>query len=294
LSFDLDGKLFNFPYVGMQSFIGNLADFDVIGGRLYGRPFLWSQVPVLQYLEIGTTLVADVDPYAFLETTEAADPITVWGVDFRVPVVSNPIVSLVAFGDFVVENEHTGGMIGVGGKFFSFLPYGAQIRFLGDDFIPVYFGRPYDMFRAQYYAIANNPKDADPIVEGTVGWFASTGLSLFEDLIVFNLSLEGPFKKPAPDLSPDSEEAWVNYPRLRGSLVMAEGLLPGFSFNASLDKRNIQSFADLIDFTDAVIGAAINYQTGPAVITLAYDVRFNPATSEWETSAKLQSTLSLF
>ena len=127
-------------------------------------------------------------------------------------------------------------MIGIGGKLFSFLPFGAQIRILGNDFIPVYFGEPYDMYRAQYYAIANNPKDATPIIESTVGWYASTGFSLFKDLIVFNLSIDGPFKKPAPELSPDSEDAWVNYPHIRGSLVMAEGLLPGFSFSASLSR----------------------------------------------------------
>ncbi len=294
LSFDMDGQLFKFPFVGFQSFVGNLATFDVIGGRVFVRPLLWLKLPVLQYLELGSTLVADRDPYAYVETTETPETISVWGVDFRLPILSNKLLSMVAFGDYVSENGHQGGMIGIGGKLFSVLPYGAQLRFLGDDFIPVYFGEPYDMYRAEYYTIANNPEGADPIIDGTAGWYASTGFSLFEDLIVFSLGIDGPFKKPAPDIPPDSEEAWVNFPHIRGSFVLAEGLLPGFSFSASLDKRNIQSFADLIDFTDAVIGATINYQTGPALITLAYDVRYNPETAEWETSAKLQSSLSLF
>ena len=82
---------------------------------------------------------------------------------------------------------------------------------------------------------------------------------------------------------------------------MGQGLLPGFDFYASYDKKNIQSFADLIDPTDAVIGAAINYQTGPAVITLEYDIRYNPeydasdpTSNEWDTSAKLKSSISIF
>ena len=229
----------------------------------------------------------------FVEADDA-EPISVWGIDFKLPILSNPIISLVAFGDFVSQNEHTGGMIGFAGKFFSFLPYGAQLRILGDDFIPVYFGEPYDLFRAQYYDIANNPTTGDPIIEGTAGWFANTGLSILDGLIAFSISFDGPFVKPAPGLDDEDEGAWVNYPHLRGSFVLAEGLVPGLWLNASLDKRNIQSFADLIDFSDAVIGATINYKTGPAVLTLAYDVRFNPVTEEWETSAKLQSSLSLF
>ena len=101
LSFDLDGKLFNFPYVGMQSFVGNLATFDVIGGRIFFRPLLMLQVPILKNLEVGTTLVADRNPFAFIETTDVADPITVWGADFRLPILSNAIISMMGFGDFV-------------------------------------------------------------------------------------------------------------------------------------------------------------------------------------------------
>jgi hypothetical protein len=297
LSLDIDGKLFNFPFVGFQSFVGNLADFDVIGGRLFARPLLLFEIPILKFLEVGTTLVADIDPYAFIKSTlpdetPPAETVSVWGVDFRLPVISGPIFSMLAFGDFVTQPGTAGGMLGVAGKLFSFLPYGAQLRFLGDDFIPVYFGRPYDLYRADYYAISRN--DDATVIEGTAGWFASTGFSIFEDKIALNISIDGPFKDPAPGIDDDEEGAWVKFPHLRGSFVVAEGLLPGFSFDASVDKRNIQKFADLVDFSDAVIGATINYQTGPAVITLAYDVRYNPVTEAWETSAKLQSSLSLF
>ena len=293
LMFDLDGQLFNFPLVGLQSFVGNLATFDVMGARLYTRPLVFLQVPIIQFLEVGASIVADRDPYAFVEATES-NPISVWGIDFKLPILSNPIISLVAFGDFVSQNEHTGGMIGFAGKLFSFLPYGAQLRILGDDFIPVYFGEPYDLFRAQYYAIATNPTTSEPIIDSTAGWFANTGLSILDGLISFSISFDGPFVKPARDILDTDDDAWVNYPHLRGSFVLAEGLVPGLWLNASLDKRNIQTFADLIDFSDAVIGLTINYKTGPAVLTLAYDVRFNPVTEEWETSAKLQSSLSLF
>ena len=65
-------------------------------------------------------------------------------------------------------------------------------------------------------------------------------------------------------------------------------------FEAYYDKKMITEFKDIIDPEDAVIGAAINYKTGPAVITLAYDMKWLPEAAEFETTAKLSTSISLF
>src|SRR5208337_4913147 len=51
----LDGSLFNAPFFGFESIVGNLAQLDVMGGRLYVRPFVRTDVPVLNELEMGFT-----------------------------------------------------------------------------------------------------------------------------------------------------------------------------------------------------------------------------------------------
>jgi hypothetical protein len=301
LNFDLDGRLFNFPYVGMQSFIGNLASPDVIGGRLYVRPLAWMSAPILPNLELGYTVVTDINPFYHLEDPDwdgDGNPdegmVLVHGADFLLPLLSNNIISLATFGDIVFQNTNTGGMLGFGGRLFTFLPYGFQIRFLGTNFIPTYFGATYDIYRPVYYDIASSDVE---VIPSTVGWFASTGFSFFEDQLALYVSIDGPITKPLPN-DPDN---WVNWPHLRGELLVGEGLLPGFDFTAWYDKKNIQEFADLIDPVDAVIGAAINYKTGPAVITLEYDVRYNPeydssdpTSKQWFTSAGLKSSISIF
>ncbi len=300
LSFDLDGRLFKFPYVGFQSFVGNLAHFDVMGGRLFARPLLWLGVPIIKNIEVGATLAADIDPFYHTQTLpagmtqEEADKasVKVFGLDFKLPILGSQVISLAAFGDYVVQNQHSGGMLGFGGALFGFLPYGFQLRILGENFLPAYFGNTYDLYRKQYYMIANAPDTGEPYVESSAGWFANTGVSFLENKVSFSLTAQGPFGKPVKNPDPDRE--WVNYPRIDGRLALEEGLIPGFSFEATLERRNIQSFPDLIDWEQAVIGATVNYQTGPAVITLAYDVNYNPNTEQWETSAKLQSSLSLF
>jgi hypothetical protein len=295
LAFDLDGRLFNFPYVGFQSFFGNLAHIDVIAGRLFVRPLSWLSVPIIKNLELGGTFATDRDPYYHVQAEGPEDAaVSVFGADFRLPILTNAAVSLTTFGDIAFENENTGGMLGFGGRLFGFLPYVAQLRFLGDNFLPAYFGPTYDVYRVEQYEVATSE---DVVMDGTVGWFASTGFSILEDRLALNIGMDGPFMA-AEDREEDN---WTHWPHLRGVLIVGEGLLPGFYLNASYDKKNIQSFADLVDPTDAVIGAAINYKTGPAVITLEYDVRYNPdydaadpESERWQTTATLNSSISVF
>jgi hypothetical protein len=53
LAFDLDGALFNFPYLGLETFVGNVARFDVIGARLYARPLAGTEIPLLKNLQVA-------------------------------------------------------------------------------------------------------------------------------------------------------------------------------------------------------------------------------------------------
>lgn len=301
MSLDLDGNLFSFPYVGIETFFGNLSSFDVAGTRVLGRPLAWSNIPILKNLEIGFVVAGDIAPYArtqYWSVAEATYPaadepsITVWGFDLIQPILSANIASLAVFGAFATEGEASGGMIGFGGKLFSFLPYGFQLRFLGQNFLPAYFDATYDLTRGARYVIVNSDTE---IVPATVGWLFSTGFSFFEDQFTFNATVDGPFS-PIPEDDPIPDTAsYTDYPHLAMSLNVAEGLLPGFYFSASYDKKFITSFADLIDPADAVIGAAINYQTGPAVITLEYDIKYDPSTATgFTTTAKLKTDISMF
>ncbi|MBN2049963.1 MAG: hypothetical protein JW760_05915, partial [Spirochaetales bacterium] len=89
MGFDLDGALFSFPYVGLETFVGNLTSWDVIGARLKGRPLIWSEIPVVKNLEIGLTVAGDIAPEAreaYWAPATADNPsIAVWGFDVLQP-----------------------------------------------------------------------------------------------------------------------------------------------------------------------------------------------------------------
>jgi hypothetical protein len=280
----LDGVLFKFPYVGMQAVIGNVAALDVLAARVYVRPLVSTEIPILNNLQVGVTAAVDTQPY--LNTISApatANPIAVLGADAQLPLVYvKDVVSLVSFLDVALQNGKSfGSMVGVGGKLINIFTYGAQIRLLNDNFIPDYFGPTYDLLRDAQYDFAQLTPTAL-----NAGWQGSLGTSFFDDKIVFNVSVDGLFVQTTDVLSK---------PHLRGILSLAEGIVPGITFDFSYDKKGLQTFADLVDATNAAIQAQLNFKSGPAVISFVYKIVYDPANSpQWNVTSGLQSTISLF
>ncbi|MEW5815436.1 MAG: hypothetical protein AB1798_08605, partial [Spirochaetota bacterium] len=99
LSFDLDGKLFKFPYLGIETFVGNLAAFDVIGARLFGRPLIGLKVPIIKNLEIGGTIAADRDPFFHTVEKDENASVVMGGADFKLPILTGKMISLSTFAD---------------------------------------------------------------------------------------------------------------------------------------------------------------------------------------------------
>ncbi len=291
----LDGSLFKFPLLGIETVIGNLAAFDVLGARLYVRPLVETQIPIFSNLEFGASVATDTNPYLGTVSTGVTTPVTAFGGDVRLPLVNvKDVVSLLAFADVAtIQGTSWGGMLGVGGKLISIFTYGLQFRVLGNNFIPDYFGPTYDLIRDKQYDLVNGRAGAGT-VPATVGWLASLGTSFLGDKIIFRISVDGPFT--AAPTSPTPEEALLVYPHLRGILSLAEGVVPGITFDFSYDKKAISTFAALVDPTNAAIQAQFNFKSGPAVISFVYKIAYDPAQAPnpWNVTSGLQSTISLF
>jgi hypothetical protein len=145
MSFDLDGTLFSFPYLGMETFVANLARFDLMAGRIYARPWAGSSVPILDGFQLGAPVAADTDP-AYFADKDANYPdallppsdasVLIYGIDFRLPLTQRDIFYLSVFGDGVVQKEGSGAMVGAGGRLARFITTAPQVRFLQDQFIP--------------------------------------------------------------------------------------------------------------------------------------------------------------
>jgi hypothetical protein len=289
LAFDLDGALFAFPYLGVETFAGDLAELDVLGARLFVRPLIWLGVPIIKDLQIGATYATDLKPYLYdhpSDTTERS--VAVYGVDTRLPILNLKILSLAAFADAAtIEGESYGGMVGFGGRILSFLTYGAQLRVLGAGFIPMYFDATYDLFRGAKYDIVQ----AGGGTGTTMAWYASLGTSLFDDLIVFNVGVDAPFA-----FGPDAADI-TQWPHLRGVFTLGDGLIKGLSLEASYDKKLITGFASLVDPTEAAIQARLNYQIQVAIISFVYKLRYDASVlapaDPWIITSGIETSIAL-
>ncbi|MBN2874165.1 MAG: hypothetical protein JXM71_03645 [Spirochaetales bacterium] len=288
LDVGVDGTLFDFPYVGVELLTGNLARFDVIGGRLFARPLVSTGLPLLEDLQVGATVATDRLPELYSDTASGSAPVTVYGADIFMPVIKSEIFPLAAFTELAFEPEgRSGFMVGAGGRLAGVITYGAQLRLLGAGFLPVYFDANYDLFRADKAALM----ETAPTGDGFAGWLAKAGASLFEDKLYFDVSVDGPFKA----IPVDGDSA-AEYPHLRGVVGMTEGIIGGFFVNGSYDKYFLGKangfFADLVDPNDAVISASFNYKTGAAVFTLLYNLTYNPDSENgFDVTSSLQSSI---
>ncbi len=291
LAFDLDGALFQFPYLGLETFVGNLARFDVIGARLYARPLAGTQIALLKDLQVGVTFATDTnpglhDPLLALINPEA---VFLYGADLRQPILNSRAISLAAFTDVAVlgNQNSVGGMVGIGGRLAGVILYGAQLRILGANFVPVYFDSTYDLFRADKYAVASGALS----MPAYTGWLASLGFSLFGDLLVFNASLDGPFEQTGTG-------SYLDWPHFYAQFLLGKGLIPNVSLEFSYDKRNlgenVNFFRDLFSFADSVIRGRLNYAIGAAVLSLVYDIRWDPVQGKFITHSGIESAIQLF
>ena len=291
LAFDLDGALFNFPYLGLETFVGNVSRFDVFGARLYARPLAGTEIPLLKNLQLGTTFAMDSNPGLHDPTLAllGPDPVYLYGADLRQPLLNSRAISLAVFTDLAVLGNRgsVGGMVGLGGRLAGVITYGAQIRILGENFVPVYFDSTYDLFRADKYAVASGAT----AVPAYTGWLASLGFSLFADLLVFNATLDGPFQQSGTG-------NYLDWPHFFAQFIVGKGLVPNVSMELSYDKRNLAAdvgfFQDLFSFADSVIQGRLNYSIGAAVLSLLYDIRWDPLQGKFITHSGIETAIELF
>lgn len=310
-SVDIDGRAFNFPYIGFETLVGNVAAFDVLAARLYARPLADLNVPILPNLQVGTSVAVDRNPYYFVQRdpqsvfsddlyvgdeadrrTAPEKEVGMWGVDLRLPILSTQMLSLATFADVAGQNGTIGMMMGAGGRVAGMFVYGAQVRRLGENFQAGYFDTTYDRRRLERLAVFQG---TDPVTGDVVetpahfGWQAQLGLAALQDLLYFNVTMAGPFS------TGDGL-----YPQLEGRLGVREGVVPGFSglsFDAFYNKFDLREFGDVVSAENALIGAQVNFRSGPVIISLVYDLAYDPyppaGEDRWRVTSRLESTIAL-
>lgn len=236
IAFDLD-----FGVAGFESMVDNVFLFDILGMRAFYRPLYFSNIPVLNKLEFGATIVADLDP---LNPTPPSDkaydftysnglPVGVYSVDAGLPIVDIPLIfNLKTYAEFAqIINKGSGEALGLAGSLVTVIPYTLEARLLQPKFIPSYFDTYYGSVRITKY------DSLDLLTNNVAGWLFSSGLSLFSDMLIWDLQIEGEFAAPSN-------------PTLTMDIKLSKDLLKKVDAQITLIRQNITQFSDIFDFAN--------------------------------------------
>ena len=306
LEVDLDGSLFGFPYVGLETFTSDIVNFNIIGGRFYVKPFAFLTIPVISTIQIGTSYVTDRNinqhemyQASTLEEGEVAvvpdEMPKMYGADILIPVINSDFFAFESYLDLgyqqltsEAESLSDAARVGFKGHLLSILHYQVDVTkpLSNDLYSPEYFSRNYDRDPAVSYE--NSMSMDDYFLNGRADF------SLLEDKIVFGAQLTG-------NVVSNAGSYGIEDPSLYANFKVGEGLIPNFALEAyykkyDIDGSNLDSFfKDFITLNkNSEIEALITFKYGVVKTTMGYVIEFDENGESSSTATQVGASISVF
>jgi hypothetical protein len=231
------GLLFDYDFenFGFETVYSNFGRPEIFGLRGYYRPLTESDIPILNTLEVGATLVTDSYNKKVTGFTIGGDDIleddaiTAFGVDVGVMVLDyDYLKSKVYFDMGSISNYGSGSALGTSfiiPDVLSLFEFGIkyEMRWLGDEFAPNLFNTGYEALRASN-GVTNYLKS----ISSTSGHFSELAMSVLKFITVRG-----------------------NYSKIHGNpaggVFYAEAIVPemsSFEISATYSKVALDSFDD--------------------------------------------------
>jgi hypothetical protein len=285
LEWDID-----FGIGGFEAMTNNLGRREIFGGRLYYRPLqLVTEMPIIKNFALGATYVIDDDPDGLRSTD---DRVSAFGLDAELPIIQTQFARLALYGDLAKIKDFGSGQTagvefelhGIAGVF----DFGAQLerRFLGEKFLPAYFGPFYELER-QSYPLKNGqniPKiqflhRQNQTTHGTFGMLHGHVLNAVNILGTY--------------------ERRDNVPR-SGILHIEASLpdaVPKIAARAMYDDKNIDTFDDVFEMDEnSAARIGLGYKISPFLIfymDYIYTFRFDTTTQDFVVQKRFEPQLAL-
>lgn len=95
LKFKLDGKYFNLGLVGIEGITNDLFTPDFYGGRIYVKPFYYTDTPILNESKIGFTEIT------YNSSTPSKEIYHSVALDLNIPLIKNDDYSMILYHDII-------------------------------------------------------------------------------------------------------------------------------------------------------------------------------------------------
>lgn len=267
---DIDGTLFQFPYLGLESFIDNLLDPDIMAFRLYARPLIFLDIPILSGMKVGVSYALDTDPMEtksddmnLLDNANSTTAIGIFGIDVEFPLLQKEVAYIYLYGDWAsISGKGNGAEIGLNSYLLKLFYIGLAIDLFGDKFTGQYFDILYEN-----YDVRNNKYNYLDSVVATTGWKAFASLLIGQELFSLYFEMRGDFSG--------------NPVTLIGSLKLDKSVLKIVSVSGMFIRSGITSFSDLLNWQgNALLNSYIMLMVSLNVgenssVTLVYQVTWD-------------------
>ena len=270
LLFDFDAGVVNFPFIGIESIVNDVLDWDVLGARLFVRPLAGLNVPISQ-LEVGGTVVADLDPKQKYDSKDTRPPkdnaasktVTTFGIDVGLPLMTSEDMALETYVDWAMIMDKGNGFSAGADFRYKWIEFVAELRFLGKQFEPHYFDPFYWVERPDKY------NDLDLITDRYIGYLVGVDLNLWNKVIFYFHWEDGLV---------DVSEPRIAKPRITTGIALDEEALKKIGFHITYDKKGIGSLDDFIDLDNSLFEALFEYRvTDFASIVFVQQQSFAPS-----------------
>ena len=248
LLFEFDAGVVNFPYMGIETVVNDVLDWDVLGARLFVKPLAGMQRPLLSQFELGGTAITDLDPQQQYTSVDEGPPgdnpashtVTAFGFDAGLTLMHTEEADLMTYVDWGLISGRGQG-ISTGAEFrYSWLELLAEFRFLGKEYVPHYFD--------PFYWVERNGKynELENITDGYVGFLVGTDLNLWN---YFNLYVYW-----------EDGFADANDTRIQTGLILSDDVWKRIGFHITYDKKGIGSFDDFANLDNSLFEALFEYR----------------------------------
>jgi hypothetical protein len=296
---DIDGSLFNFPYIGFEAITGNLSQFDTIGGRLYVRPLAFLDFPIIRDIQIAGSYAVDSMPELYDDTFIDPGIVSMYGADVMIPILSIPQGALTLFGDIGFQpspenavNISTGYRAGFNGHIMNLLKFEADLTLPTQGYRLGYFNTSYDRDKRDIYE-STGLYETSGLLSDNYFLHGGAGFNLFNDAIVFDLDLD-------TEITYDLGNLGIVDPSLTARLSTGENLIGFFFFDAvyqknNIDKDSVENFLlDIINLKNSEIRANVSIKYSILIIESGYVITFNKIGEMQEPEITVGGTISLF
>lgn len=283
---DLDGAIFNFPYLGFESFIDNLLDPDIMAFRLYSRPLMFLDIPIISAMKVGVSYAIDTDPMEtktddmnLVDNSASTSSVGIFGVDIEFPLLQKDLAFIYLYGDWAsISGKGSGAEIGLNSYLLKLFYIGLAIDIFGDKFSGQYFDILYEN-----YEVRNNKYQSLDSITATTSWRAFASLLIGQEIFSLYFEMRG-------DFSP-------NPVTLIGILKLDKSVLKIISISGMFIRSGITSFSDLFNWQgtallNSYLMLNVTLNVGDtSSITLVYQVTWD-ANGNPVASTQLQTGLS--